>query len=70
MGRAYIGPGRVWAHPYWGHGFWGWRGGAWVWLGGPWYVSPDYPGWLSIGTSGSGTAIQWVWQDGYWTPSN
>ena len=29
-----------------------------------------YPGWVSIGPNGSGTARQWVWHDGYWTPSN
>jgi hypothetical protein len=67
LGRVYLGPGRAWTRPYWGHGCWRWGGHGWAWISGPWWVTPDYPGWVWIAPQWTWDGQQWVWQEGYWS---
>lgn len=73
-GRAFrhvsIGPRRVVAAPYWGRGYWGWRGDAWLWIDANWWVTPEYPDWIWIGPEWAWDGTQWVLVPGYWVNAN
>ena len=68
--RVSIGPRRVVVAPYWGRGYWGWRGDTWLWIDASWWVTPEYPDWIWIGPEWVWDGTQWVLVPGYWVNAN